>query len=225
MPGRLLASGRDADIFEYGDGLVLRRSRAGKSMVREARIMEYLYQDGFPVPAIEELSGDGLDLVMQRIDGVSMVEMLKRQPWTVRSQAATLANLHSRLHEIPAPSFLRPAPIGEGDRFLHMDLHPLNVMIGPKGPIVIDWPNAAAGQPAVDVAVAWILMSAGEIPGGGVVGKVLGTMRSLLVKSFVSGFDRDELKGIARDVVAWKVLDPHMSAKERAGMWRAVGRL
>ena len=52
----------------------------------------------------------------------------------MRRQAATLAELHLRLHEIEAPDFLPPAPVGGGDKVLHLDLHPLNVMVGPKGP-------------------------------------------------------------------------------------------
>lgn len=186
--------------------------------------MEFLYQQGYPVPAIEELSGDGLDLVMQRIDGASMVEVLKRKPWTVRAQGEVLADLHNRLHDIAAPPFLGPAPVGTGDRFLHMDLHPLNVMIGRSGPVVIDWPNARAGDPTVDVAIAWILMRAGEIPGNRVVGAVLGGMRAQLVKGFVRHFDPAALQAVARELVAWKVQDPHMSEAEQAAMWRLVGR-
>ena len=173
-PGPVLASGRDADIFEYGPGLVLRRSRDGRSMAHEARTMEYLRGQGYPVPGVEELSDDGGDLVMERVDGPSMVEALARSPWTVRRQGAVLADLHRQLHDVPQPEFLGPAPIGHGDRVLHLDLHPLNVIMGPKGPVVIDWTNACLGDPDVDVALAWVLMSAGEIPRGRVMQKVLG---------------------------------------------------
>ena len=37
-------------------------------------------------------------------------------------------------------------------------------MIGAQGPVVIDWPNAARGDPLVDLGLAWVLMAAGEIP-------------------------------------------------------------
>src|SRR5580704_5968747 len=131
-PGPLLASGRDSDIFEYGPGLVLRRSREGHSMASEARTMAFLQEKGYPVPAIHELSDDGFDLVMERIEGVSMVEAIGQAPWTLRRQAATLADLHLQLHEIEAPDFLPPSPAGKGDKMLHLDLHPLNVMVGPK---------------------------------------------------------------------------------------------
>ena len=224
-PGRLLASGRDADIFEYRPGLILRRARNARSMEGEARIMEYLHSQGYPVPAIEELSEDGCDLVMERIDGLSMVEAIGRAPWTVRRQARTLAELHQRLHEVTPPDFLGPAPVGQGGQILHLDLHPLNVMFGPKGPVVIDWTGASIGDPYVDVALAWLLMSAGTIPGSGLKTKVLGWGRSLLTDGFLAGFDRDQLVPRLREVLAWKARDANMSEAEIDGMWAAVRRL
>src|SRR5579863_7548314 len=109
QPGALLAAGRDSDIFECGSGLVLRRSREGKSMTTEARTMEYARQHGYPVPAVHEVSDDGTELVMERIEGTSMVAVLGRRPWTIRHQGAVLAELHARLHEIPAPDWVRIA--------------------------------------------------------------------------------------------------------------------
>ncbi|HWD56460.1 MAG TPA: phosphotransferase [Acidimicrobiales bacterium] len=223
-PGPLLASGRDSDIFDYGPGLVLRRSREGHSMANEARTMSFLHERGYPVPAIEELSDDGLDLVMERIDGVSMVEAIGRAPWTVRRHAATLAELHLRLHEMDAPDFLPPAPVGSGSKILHLDLHPLNVMVGPRGPVVIDWPNAARGDEAVDVGLAWVLMAAGQIPGNALKAKLLAFGRALLVNGFLSHFDRNEVAGHLRHIVEAKVKDPHMSGAEIAGMWKVVGQ-
>jgi aminoglycoside phosphotransferase (APT) family kinase protein len=222
--GPLLAAGRDADIFEYEPGLVLRRSRDGRSLAHEAGIMTYLHEQGYPVPAVEEVSDDGRDLVMERIEGVSMVEAIGKAPWTVRRQAKTLARLHKQLHEIAAPDFLSPAPIGQGDRVVHLDLHPLNVMIGPRGPTVIDWTGASAGEPVLDVGLAWVLMAAGQIPGGAVMTKLLGWGRALLVNGFVDQFDRQEVGRRLREVVSWKVQDPHMSETEVVGMWKVVER-
>jgi aminoglycoside phosphotransferase (APT) family kinase protein len=221
-PGPLLAAGRDADIFEYGPGLVLRRSREGHSMAMEARVMEYVRSQGFPVPAIEELSDDGLDIVMERIEGADMVATMSKHPWTIPHQGRVLADLHGRLHALAAPDWMGDAPVGQGSRLLHLDLHPLNVMIGPRGPCVIDWTNACSGDPAVDVAVAWVLMQAGEVPAGRFIGAILGRARSSLVKNFLRSFDLDEVKPLLHDVVAWKVSDPHMSAGEQARMWELV---
>ena len=223
-PGPLLAAGRDADIFDYGPGLVLRRSRDGRSIAHEARIMAYLHERGYPVPAVEEVSDDGTDLVMERIEGMSMVEAIGKAPWSVRRQAKALARLHKQLHEIAAPDFLPPAPIGQGDRVVHLDLHPLNVMLGPRGPTVIDWTNAAAGEPVLDVGLAWVLMAAGQIPGAALMAKLMGWGRALLVNGFVDEFDRREVARRLREVVTWKVRDPHMSEVEVAGMWSLVER-
>jgi Ser/Thr protein kinase RdoA (MazF antagonist) len=191
-------------------------------MAQEARIMEYLHSRDFPVPAIEEVSDDGFDLVMERIEGRSMVEAMAQAPWTIRRYAHVIAELHHRLHEVAPPDFLGPAPVGRGERILHLDLHPLNVLIGPKGPVVIDWTSACLGNPDTDVALAWVLMSAGEIPGGRVRAWMLGWGRSVLVHGFLSHFDRARLGAHARAVVEWKVRDPHMSAAEIEGMWRVV---
>jgi aminoglycoside phosphotransferase (APT) family kinase protein len=223
-PGPLLAAGRDADIFEYAPGLVLRRSRGGRSIALEARIMRYLHDQRYPVPAVEEVSDDGRELVMERIEGLSMVDAIGKAPWSVRRQGKTLARLHKQLHEIPSPDFLPRAPIGRGDRVVHLDLHPLNVMIGPRGPTVIDWTNASAGEPVLDVGLAWVLMAAGEIPGGAVTTKLMGWGRALLVNGFLGQFDRREVGRRLREVVAWKVRDPHMSESEVARMWNLVER-
>lgn len=221
-PGPLLAAGRDADIFEYGAGLVLRRSREGRSMAREAQVMEYARSQGFPVPAVEEVSDDGLNLVMERIDGTDMVALMSKHPWAIPRQGRVLADLHRRLHELTAPDWLRDAPVGRGDRLLHLDLHPLNVMTSPRGPVVIDWASACRGDPAVDMALAWVIMAAGEVPTGRFTGMILGRARSALVKSFVDSFDVDVVKQCLNDVVAWKVVDPHLSVAEQARMWQVV---
>lgn len=73
-PGRLLSSGRDSDIFDYGTGLVLRRARSGRSLEKEAKVMRYVAARGYPAPRVEELSADGASLVMHRIEGPTMVE-------------------------------------------------------------------------------------------------------------------------------------------------------
>lgn len=193
-------------------------------MANEARTMAFMREQGYPVPAVEELSDDGFELVMERIEGVNMVEAIGKAPWTIRRQAATLADLHLRLHEIEAPDFLPPAPLGTGTKVLHLDLHPLNVMIGPKGASVIDWPNARRGDPDVDVGLAWVLMAAGEMPDAGLKERLMGFGRSLLVNGFLSHFDRHKVTPLLRQIVEMKSQDSHMSEPEVAGMWRVVQR-
>jgi len=72
---------------------------------------------------------------------------------------------------------------------LHLDLHPLNVMMAPRGPIVIDLANAARGDANTDVALTWALMSAGEVPTRGVKGKLVRVFRARLIRGFIGAFD------------------------------------
>jgi aminoglycoside phosphotransferase (APT) family kinase protein len=191
-------------------------------MAGEARIMEHVRSQGYPVPAVEELSDDGEAMVIERIGGGDMVTAMTRRPWTIAHQGRVLADLHRRLHELAAPDWLPDAPVPRGNRILHLDLHPLNVMMSPRGPVVIDWAGASRGDPAVDVAMAWVLIAAGEVPSGRLIASILSRARSVLVKSFLGCSDVNRAKQVLREVVAWKVLDPHMSATEQARMWRVV---
>jgi aminoglycoside phosphotransferase (APT) family kinase protein len=193
-------------------------------MASEARTMEYVRAQGYPAPAISEISDDGTDLVMERLDGPSMLGALGRRPWAVRRMGAELADLHQRLHEISAPDWLTDAPSGHGDRLIHLDLHPLNVIVTPKGPVVIDWPNAARGDGNTDIALTWVLLVAGGIPVGRLKATVLGWGRALLVESLLDRFDRPAVSAQLSGVVEWKVRDPHMSAAEQQAMWSLVRR-
>lgn len=224
-PGPLLASGREADIFEYGPNLVLRRSREGRNIEAEARTMAYLHEQGYPVPAVAEVSDDGLSMVMERIDGPTMVDALAKQPWSIGKNGRVLADLHQRLHELDAPDWMRPAPAGAGTKIVHLDLHPLNVMLSRRGPVVIDWANASRGDPAIDVATAWMLMAAADVSTGRLIAAVLGWARRQLVDSFLAGVDRDAAAEVMAEAVTWKVRDAHLSVAEQERMWQLARRV
>lgn len=194
-------------------------------MTTEARTMVYLRQCGYPVPSVEEVSHDGSDLVMERVDGPSMARAISKAPWTVKRHAHILADLHVQLHDLPPPDFLPAVPIFTGHSVLHLDLHPLNVMITRTGPVVIDWSTASLGDPDIDVGLAWVIMASGEIPGGPVTSMLLGTLRSVLVHNFLERFDRGEIIPKLRAIVEAKTTrDPHMSANEITRMKRVVDR-
>jgi aminoglycoside phosphotransferase (APT) family kinase protein len=81
------------------------------------------------------------------------------------SYARLLADLHNLVHGVPGPPWL-DQPFGPGDRLLHLDLHPENVLIGRSGPVIIDWSNAAVGPRDADVADAFLIISSANAPGG-----------------------------------------------------------
>jgi aminoglycoside phosphotransferase (APT) family kinase protein len=134
-----------------------------------------------------------------------------------------LANLHDRLHEIPGPQWLDPFLAG-GDYLVHLDLHPLNVILSPNGPVVIDWSNAARGAGPADVALTWLVTMAAEIPGGGVQAAVGRVFRRMFARSFLGLFNLASVRTVLLAVGLWKCQDRNMRAAEVASMRRLVTR-
>ena len=164
-PGVLIGRGRTADIYALDDGSVLRRYRWSHPCDDEAELMRYLRRAGYPVP--EVLAVDGRDLVMERLRGRTMAAEMIRRPWLVTRHARALARLHDQLHELaPSAGLTRldlPGEAGPGERIVHLDLHPDNVMLTPDGPVVIDWTNASAGPAGADVAMTYVILTTSDI--------------------------------------------------------------
>ena len=167
---------------------VLRRYRAPRDTEREAAAMEHARAHGFPAPAARALNET--DMVMERVSGPTMLADLVARPWRVGRHAATLAELHRRLHAIDGPDWL-PSPLGDGNSLLHLDLHPDNVILSPSGPVVIDWPNAARGPGAADDAHTWIVLACSLPPEGLFRRAVSLAGRRPFIAFFLGDIDRD----------------------------------
>jgi aminoglycoside phosphotransferase (APT) family kinase protein len=218
MPGPLIARGRAADVFAAGAGRVLRRYRDGEGddTDAEALVMEHARRHGFPVPAVHAASGR--ELVLERVDGPTLLADLGRRPWRVRHHGALLADLHRRLHRIPAPDGL-PARLSNGDRLLHLDLHPDNVLLAPTGPVVIDWSNAARGDPADDVALTWAIIATSVVPGSLAFRTLARAGRDLLLGAFLAGVDTERAQARLRAVANYRHdTDPHLLPAERRAL-------
>jgi aminoglycoside phosphotransferase (APT) family kinase protein len=212
----LLAQGRDCDIFDLGDGTVLRRSRSLYDQTLETKVIAYAAEHGYPVPTVHELRDDGKDLVMEKVEGPTMLQAIEKKPWKIGQYGRLLGDLHVRLHELPGPDFV--TKVEGGDRFLHFDLHPLNVILSPDGPVVIDWTNACCGPPGTDIARAWALMSAADGEIAFPLNLVLGPARRWLVRSFVDRAGREEARSGLRYGVELTLLDPNISDAEKDQM-------
>lgn len=202
-PGPLLARGEDADVFAIDDTRVLRRYRRRAVPEREVAIMRYVRERGYPAPQVIEVSGP--DLVLERIDGPTMLADLRRRPWRFRSHALTLARLHRELHAVPPPDFIGR----EGDAILHLDLHPANVMLARRGPVVIDWANAARGDAPLDVALTAVVLA------GAPVEPPLSWLRDRFVQAFLGEFAPAEWRPGLDRAVAYRRADGNVSDKER----------
>lgn len=213
--GPKIAEGRDSEIFDHGPGMVLRVARDGRSLVGEAEVMRYVRSHGYPVPEVYD-AGDGF-LVMDRIEGPTMMQKVGKPPFPLRRFGHVLADLHERLHRIPAPPGIRAAPM-PGDRLVHRDLHPLNVMMTAEGPVVIDWANASAGDPAFDVADTWVLFACATAPMSGIDRFIVPLGRRFFLRSFLSRVDREAARRAIPAAVAHRLTDRNMTPAEHDRM-------
>lgn len=193
--GPLLAEGRTAEVFAWGDDQVLKLIRRGFSPEladREAQIVHAVHEAGVSCPsALDLVEVDGRrGIVFERVEGPSVFEIMMSQPRTVDGWARSLAELHAGMHAASAPHLpslrdrlenrVRSAPglrgrarralaaaldaLPDGDAICHGDFHPGNVHATSKGPVVIDWVDAARGPPLADVARTELLARVGKPP-------------------------------------------------------------
>jgi len=223
-PGRLVGSGRRADVYDLGGGRVLRRCRdRAQATDREAQVMVHARAHGVPVPEVFDASGT--DIIMARAAGPTMLQALTRRPWTLERQARLLVALHDLVHAVPPLGWLR-TPFGEGASLLHADLHPQNVIMTRDGPQVIDWEAAARGPAAADLALTWVILASSQIQAplvqraAGWVGQALFARRYLAA----AGPQTDDWLASAAE---YRLGDPTVLRAEAAMLHRllAEGRL
>ena len=146
---------------------------------------------GVPVPAVEatgQWEGRPL-LVLSWCPGRTCLDAMLRRPWSTWRLGLSLGRQQARIHRVPPPSvLLEGAPeywlakgalqcpeVFAGVRrmalstasLIHLDYHPLNVLMD-RGRItgILDWSNAAAGDPRADFArTAALLLTASSPPG------------------------------------------------------------
>ena len=187
----------------------------------EAEAMAAARAAGAPAPAVHEVVElDGRPgIVVDRIDGPDLLTIVARRPWTVGSAGRTLGQVHARLHAVAAPAGLpeisdvirdrlRTADtaseelaafalehldaLADGDRLLHGDLHPANILVGPGGPVAIDWVRAGRGDPAADVAWTRLLLRLARPHSSSpwIVRKGHGLGRGLMESGYVKAYAR-----------------------------------
>ena len=220
-PGPLIATGRAADVFAYGDGLVLRRYRTPHDCDYEASVMRHVEAHGYPVPKVVDVAGR--DLVMERVDGITMLDDFGRRPWRLYRHSATLARLLGQLHEIPAPEWLKQRMNG-GTTIVHLDLHPDNVMLSSRGPVVIDWTNAGRGDPDAEIADLWLVFASAVVPGNRLRRALINAGRGLFVGAFLKHFDRDAVRRKLALAAEHRSRDRNMSELEKERMRTLVER-
>jgi aminoglycoside phosphotransferase (APT) family kinase protein len=147
---------------------------------------------GIPTPAIigtvsiENRTG----VIFERVHGPTMLEALSIRPAETIALAHQFAVLHADLHaraagNLPAQHQVLCAQITqtrgldkatqetalaaltafpEGIAFCHGDFHPLNIILTPSGPVILDWFKATRGNPDADVARTLMLLQMANLP-------------------------------------------------------------
>lgn len=154
--------------------------------------MRLAAEHGIRVPRVVDVRTDGL--VLERIDGVTMAQALASHATGDLQQAATLADLHERLHHVPL----------DGSSLLHLDLHPQNVILEAAGPVLIDWTNARAGPPELDLAMTWLIL----ITSGGAPGRAL-------AEHFLRLVGVERIRAGLPDAKAFRIADRNVTDVER----------
>jgi uncharacterized protein (TIGR02172 family) len=160
----------------------------------EARIGQIVADAGVHAPAIGDIvEVDGrLGIIYERITGPAMLDALAHQPWRLPSLARQFAQVHATMHtclrpELPSQhqSLSRAVEYApglddgtrqrilaaldrppDGESVCHGDYHPGNIILSPRGPVVIDWMTACHGNAVADVARTVLLLRIGALPEG-----------------------------------------------------------
>jgi uncharacterized protein (TIGR02172 family) len=159
----------------------------------ECRVARAVHAAGLPAPAVFDLLEiDGRrGMVMEHVEGVSLFKQVQARPWKLPGAVRQLAELHAKIHQHSAPAELPSqrewivagieaaadlstnekrqaqrclADLPDGTTLCHGDFHPENVILTPRGPLIIDWSRATRGHPLCDVACTCRLFQTAQMP-------------------------------------------------------------
>jgi aminoglycoside phosphotransferase (APT) family kinase protein len=214
-----VTGGQDAAIWRFvgteGAPYALRviDARREVGFRRELAAMRLAREGGAPVPEVRTWGqvDAHLGMVTEWCAGRPMLEAVSSQPWRLWSYSRLLGREQARLQQTKASEELETGapgywlarsgaddPIAEAlrqrglrnDALIHLDFHPLNVLVE-DGEVsgIIDWTNAAAGDPRADFAMTASILCVGPIPPGP-LRPVLRVARRLLYGAWRGAYEK-----------------------------------
>jgi Ser/Thr protein kinase RdoA (MazF antagonist) len=190
--GEKIGEGAMSEVHAWAPGQVVKLFKASVSrrLARhEAHMTRVAFAAGAPAPEVlDVVTLEGrFGIVLERLDGPTLLQLSRSGEMTRAQTGATLASLNLSVHKTPASwevlhlrdwidDALRsvgdvvPPPIATGIRALlarlqlgdglcHGDLHPDNVIMTADGPRIVDWTFAVRGPAAYDLARCHILLA------------------------------------------------------------------
>ena len=235
MKGELIARGRTAEIFAWKDDQVLKlflEKFPAEAVAYEARVTDAIYKAGLPAPAVGgvvEVEGRQ-GIILERVDGPSMLQVFRSRPWRIGQLGRTQAELHAAIHSREMPELpslredLRTAiqtqvelpnetkrailhhieQLPDGNTLCHSDFHPDNILMSSRGPVVIDWANPRRGDPLADVAGSSLILRLAPVPqymaGRWLINMLRAWFHSTYLKRYMG------LRSVSRDQIsAWEL--------------------
>ena len=190
FPGEKIGEGATADIHAWAPGQVVKLFKVGASPRfgrHEARMTRAAFAAGAP-EVFDEVTLEGrLGIVLQRLDGPTLLQLWQTRAVTSEQVGAILATLYTSVHKAPPPPDVLPLRgwiyavsqasrdilpehiatgvltlverLPPGDGLCHADLHPGNVIMTADGPRIIDWACALRASGVFDIARAHVSLS------------------------------------------------------------------
>lgn len=155
--------------------LRLLRAEQGGVAMSERAALDAAREGGIPAPTVRaagEVVGRPA-LLIDWLPGDTLQHAIHETPWRTWRLGWAFGQMQARIHQVPAPAgvfqpgrswidWAAPDPelatllrrhASENAALLHLDYHPLNVLVqGDAISGVLDWTNAAGGDPRADVA-------------------------------------------------------------------------
>ncbi len=195
--GKIVGRGRTADVYQYTDSSVLKLLNPGFPewlFESEAKAHIIVQNLGLPVPKLlDKTKIDGrCALIYQKINGITLIEALKKNPHNILKYSRDMASLHFEIgnthaeglpcnkerlllgisrqsvlsKEISDKATKTLKKLNRGTAVCHCDFHPDNVMTDGKDYWIIDWNNSSAGCFEADVMRTYMILSHSTDPNG-----------------------------------------------------------
>lgn len=182
-----IGKGLSADVFDNGDGTVLKVYRPDVPdtlYLQDHEISMAVSKHYKKMPAVHGLKDlkPYPGLIFEKIDGPNLLEAIGKNFFKTGSYAKEFAKTHLDIHRHSFEGLPRQKDVlirgmaktalpgkdvddiiaftealPDGDRLCHNDFMPTNVVLSERGIIVIDWRTASRGNALADVARTLIL--------------------------------------------------------------------
>jgi hypothetical protein len=180
---RLLGRGGTAEVYAWREGQVLKLfyDWVPEDWIHhEAQVAARVSLSTLPTPKLIETTHymDRPALVYEKVEGISMLQLVSNKPWLVPAQARELARLHAQINQesgeglieirtemrrkieaaddlpidLKSSALQELSGLPDGKLLCHYDFHPDQVMASPGRFVVLDWMAAVQGDAHADVA-------------------------------------------------------------------------